>query len=161
MSEALAHEVAVAEGSAVDFRLLLDYAYGLPIRLTESNLLPLLELAAAYQVEGLVGKCAGVLGGALDAVNCASVLQLADRFSLRSLKSRALDFALDQFPAVSAQPDFYDLSDVILRSLVEKDMLTNCEEDRVRACVCVCVYIYMYIYIYKYVYVYVYKCVCV
>jgi len=75
MEEALTQEVKLpAETHPVHFRKLLLYLYGQPCPLEPCEVVPILELASTFQVEGLLSKCEAILMSALDISNCTSIL---------------------------------------------------------------------------------------
>lgn len=132
MAEAKEHVVKIESGKAEDFMVLLDYVYGRKVIIREGSLFGVLELAATYQIEGLIAKCCHVLQEALDESSCWSILMVADEFSLSSLRDKAITFAGEHFGPLSLQSQFPEVNGEVLEKLISSDVLiANCEEEEV------------------------------
>ncbi|KAJ1461239.1 hypothetical protein M885DRAFT_585004 [Pelagophyceae sp. CCMP2097] len=98
--EADASALVIDLGSAVrgeTLRLVLDFAYGAVVQLTESNVEALLELSSRLQMSALVDECCAFVAQRTSARRACHVLAVADRHKCTLLRRDVLLCTLRHF----------------------------------------------------------------
>ncbi|KAM9801799.1 kelch-like protein 6 isoform 1-T1 [Syngnathus typhle] len=104
-------------------RTLLQYTYTSRALLTHSNVQSVLEAASQFQFLRVVDACVGYLSRSLQADTCIGILNLADRYDLRTLKTKAQDYVASQFSQVVEQQEFVEVAAESLGNILQRDDL--------------------------------------
>ncbi|XP_019750997.1 kelch-like protein 6 isoform X3 [Hippocampus comes] len=102
---------------------LLQYTYTSQAILTQSNVHDVLEAASQFQFLRVVDACVGYLSRSLTSDTCIGVLNLADRYALPTLKTKAQDYIVSHFSQVVRQQDFLDVAAESLEIILQRDDL--------------------------------------
>jgi protein-L-isoaspartate(D-aspartate) O-methyltransferase len=110
MRESKESEITIPNCSLPTFLLILRFLYaGDVAAVNEVNAVEVLEAANYFKCDRLKAVCEDILHRHLDVESAASLLQIADRFDARQLKSCCLEFTIKNFSEVSKTPGFAEL----------------------------------------------------
>nr|XP_004661412.2 kelch-like protein 38 [Jaculus jaculus]XP_044999960.1 kelch-like protein 38 [Jaculus jaculus] len=113
---------------SVTLELIVTYVYTGEAHITAVNVLPLMEAAAMLHYPRLFEACSSYLQSQLAPSNCLSLVRLAEILSCDSLKRKAREVALANFPEVAASADLKELCALELRDYLGDDALCGEEE---------------------------------
>ncbi|XP_061548489.1 kelch-like protein 6 [Phycodurus eques] len=102
---------------------LLQYTYTSQALLTQSNVQKVLEAASQFQFLRVADACVGYLSRSLHPNTCIGILNLADRHTLPTLKTKAQDYIVAQFSQVVQQQDFPEVPAESLETILQRDDL--------------------------------------
>ncbi|XP_077435564.1 kelch-like protein 6 [Vanacampus margaritifer] len=102
---------------------LLQYTYTSQALLTQSNVQNVLEAASQFQFVRVVDACVGYLSKSLQPETCIGILNLADRFVLSLLKTKAQDYIASHFSQMVHQQDFVEVAAESLENILQRDDL--------------------------------------
>ncbi|KAL3858829.1 hypothetical protein ACJMK2_009081 [Sinanodonta woodiana] len=112
------------------FKQLLRFLYFEAFKPDGDSILALLYAAKKYAVESLVNKCVSWLKEGISVDNVCSILQQAHTFDQKDLRSKCLEFILNNGSLVLKHSSFRNLSSACVEMVVSQDELCA-EEDEV------------------------------
>ncbi|KAF7655762.1 hypothetical protein LDENG_00051100 [Lucifuga dentata] len=112
-------------------RLIIKFAYGGSVTLSEQNVCELFTAADYFRSEGLMESCCQFLEQQLRPQNCISIWQFIKKYYCPKLTQEAFLFILHHFGEVSASSEFLQLSLQELISIIEEDRLHVKQESTV------------------------------
>lgn len=99
--EANQKELVLKEIHGVSLKSIIDYCYTGNIDITENNVAYIVAAAFSFNLAKVEQKCAQFWESILSVENCVSILQMADKYNLLDLRSKALTFICKKFAVVS------------------------------------------------------------
>ena len=119
-----------------DYESLLElfrYLYSDDVKLSESNVMPVIYLAKKYMVPSLADKCTEYLRKHLEASNVFSILPQAQKFEDKDLESRCWEVIESDTEQALISDEFLTLERSIVESVVKRDILKVKEVDLFKA----------------------------
>ncbi|KAL3858854.1 hypothetical protein ACJMK2_009104 [Sinanodonta woodiana] len=112
------------------FKQLLRFLYFEVFEPDGDYILALLYAAKKYAIESLVNKCVSWLKEEISVDNVCSILQQAHTFDQKDLRSKCLEFIMNNGSSVLKHPSFRNLSSECVEMVISQDELCA-EEDEV------------------------------
>ncbi|KAL3858858.1 hypothetical protein ACJMK2_009107 [Sinanodonta woodiana] len=112
------------------FKQLLRFLYFEAFEPDGDSILALLYAAKKYAVESLVNKCVSWLKEGISVDNVCSILHQAQAFDQQDLRSKCLEFIMNNGSSVLKHPSFRNLSSECVEMVISQDELCA-EEDEV------------------------------
>nr|CAB3259781.1 kelch-like protein 20 [Phallusia mammillata] len=106
---------------------LIEFIYSGKIKITEENMLDVLDDAEYTEIEVLKARCASFICLVISAENCLKLGAFAQRYNLNEVKVKTNQCIEDHMSAVVQHDDFAKLKFCEMSTLLEKRK-TNCEE---------------------------------
>ena len=119
-----------------DYESLLElfrYLYSDDVKLSESNVMPVIYLAKKYMVPSLADKCTEYLRKHLEASNVFSILPQAQKFEDKDLESRCWEVIESHTEQALISDEFLTLERSIVESVVKRNALEVKEVDLFKA----------------------------
>ena len=119
-----------------DYESLLElfrYLYSDDVKLSESNVMPVIYLAKKYMVPSLADKCTEYLRKHLEASNVFSILPQAQKFEDKDLESRYWEVIESHTEQALISDEFLTLERSIVESVVKRNALEVREVDLFKA----------------------------
>lgn len=127
-------EIPIPGIQGVILRRLVEFCYGVEIKISEKDVDETIKAAAQLQFNEIVQQCAKFYRSILRPSNCLGIGSMADLYNLEPLKEAAIICMLDQFNEVVMYDEFGHLpQDVLLNVLRNDDLNVENEEDVIRA----------------------------
>lgn len=116
-------EVDLAWIDEAVFTSLVEFAYTGRIEITPENVQDVLHGANFFGIEFIQNSCANLLRASLDATACLGILQLAERYAIRDLRSAAKKYCLEHFTKVSQEEEFLEIPVLLMLEILQEDRL--------------------------------------
>ena len=110
------------------FKYILEFVYGITIRMESSKIVPLLSIASAYAMITLRDMLADKLEHHLTVENACVVLLAAESYNCEKLTEHAKQKIFSNFAAVCKTLSFCELPLPICYSLCSSDDILDCDE---------------------------------
>jgi len=121
MREAQTDEIAIPNVSAATFLLILRFIYSGDVAfVTAINGVDVLEAANFFKCDRLKAQCEEVLKLHMEVDNAAYLLQCADRFDARQLKSCAFEYIAKHYKEVVGTQSWRDMDKELLSAITVK-----------------------------------------
>lgn len=133
MRESKQSEISLNGITAQGMKLVLEYAYSSRLELNLDNIQHVLLSASHVQIEPLVEACSSYLQSQLDIENCADILNIAETYSLSSLRAQVYRFMCGHLRLFSASSELARLSSAQLEYLLASDFPVDMSEADVLA----------------------------
>lgn len=121
MKEAQADEIVIPNVSAATFLLILRFIYcGDVSFVTPQNAIDILEASNFFKCDRLKAQCEDVLKANIENDNAAYLLQAADRFDARQLKSCTFEYIAKHYKEVVTTQSWRELDKDLLTAITVK-----------------------------------------
>ena len=129
------NEITLNDTTFEGLKCVLDAIYTAELLLSEENVCDVVPLANQLQLNEIVGHCGSFLVTNVSVKNCLSFLHAAEKYDLQEAVDKCNAFVLENFYAISALPEFKNLSKEQLCNYLSEDRLktSNGEIDVYRA----------------------------
>lgn len=94
-------EVLIANIDGPTLKSIIDFCYTGELRITDENILQIIEAASAMEFVVIEEKCQQFWNDNLATSNCVEIFSLADRFSFLELRKKSLDMICEYFEELS------------------------------------------------------------
>lgn len=131
LKESQEDEVELKNVKGDILKQLVAFCYSGFVNLTESNVEALVQAATEFQLNDIVQVCSEFLIDRLEVENSVGFYLFSDRYELKELNARAINFICKNFGKVAAGDEFKEmLSPEKLASILSMDILKiNSEEE--------------------------------
>ena len=128
-AEANRNEIELHALSAQGLKTILEALYNGELRLTNSNVLDILNTADQLEVQDIIDCCEDFLILGTDTANCFELLQLSEKYTLPRLNQEIEQFVLRNFPEVCNHSLFPCIAQEALITFISNDDLDYKEID--------------------------------
>ncbi|XP_078687366.1 kelch-like protein 24 [Branchiostoma floridae x Branchiostoma belcheri] len=131
LAESSSEVVQLQDVDATSFSKILDFLYTGKICTTKDDVQDILQTAHMLQLGKIVEYCREFIEDNLCQSNCLGVMSLADLYGFSALKKKARDMVVSNFPDVTQEEVFLNLSVEDLADLLGDEHLKVTNEDDV------------------------------
>lgn len=114
---------------ATSMQLVLNYLYTGKVELNSETVQSLLSAANLFQLRGLRNGCADYMQKKIEVDNCIGIHFFAQAHECRELELQAWNVIIENFEAVSENPEFLEMSVESLLEVIKYDDIQAIEED--------------------------------
>ena len=123
------NNITISGVEAKSMELVLKYLYTGQVELTSDIVQSLLSCANLFQLKDLKDGCADYMERKIEVDNCIGIHFFAQAHECRELELQAWNIIIENFDAVSENPEFLELSADSLLEVIKYDDIQAAEED--------------------------------